>query len=127
MAAPQTAPETFAGIEAGGTKFVCAVGTGPDDLRARAVLPTTTPEATLREVIAFFTAQRRQTRLQAAGIGSFGPLGLNPAAPDFGHITSTPKPGWQNVNLAGIVGRELRLPVRLDTDVNAAALAEHRW
>ena len=116
------------GVEAGGTKFVCAVGAGPDDLRARVVLPTTTPAETLAAVIAFFRAQSaRLGGLAAIGIGSFGPLGLNPAETDFGHITSTPKPGWQNVDLAGAIGRALQLPVALDTDVNAAALGEHRW
>ncbi len=117
----------FGGIEAGGTKFVCAVGSGPHDLRACRELPTTTPAATLPAVVEFFQAQAAQAPLSAIGIGCFGPLGLDPAGPDFGFITSTPKPGWQNVDLAGALARALNLPVGLDTDVNAAALAEHRW
>ncbi|HEX9733666.1 MAG TPA: ROK family protein [Thermoanaerobaculia bacterium] len=118
----------YAGIEAGGTKFVCAVGSGPDDLRAEARFPTTTPEETLGRVIDFFRRQGREHgRLDAVGIASFGPVDLDRESPSWGHLTSTPKPGWAHTDLAGIVGRALELPVAFDTDVNGAALAEGRW
>lgn len=119
----------YGGIEAGGTKFVCAVGTGPDDLRAETHFPTTTPPETIRRALDFFREQqvRLGVALRAVGIASFGPVDPNPTSPTFGHITSTPKPGWQNVDLAGEVGRGLNLPVGLDTDVNGAALAEGLW
>ena len=113
------------GIEAGGTKFVCAIGTGPEDLHV-AQFPTTTPEQTIPNVVAFFK-QQGGSALEAIGIGSFGPVDLNPDSPSFGHITSTPKPGWQNYFLAGTVGGALGVPVGFDTDVNAAVLAEERW
>ena len=116
---------SFGGIEAGGTKFVCAVGTGPDDLRAEVRFPTTTPEETIGRAIEFF--QQQTEPLKAIGIASFGPLDPNPASPTFGYITTTPKPGWSHTDLAGAIRRALGVPVAFDTDVNAAALGEHRW
>lgn len=115
------------GIEAGGTKFVCAVGTGPDDIRSEVRFPTTTPEETIGRAIAFFEDQAKQSELAAIGISAFGPVDPNPASPTFGFITSTPKPGWTNADLARAVGRGLGLPVGFDTDVNGAALGEYRW
>ncbi|ADO69499.1 ROK family protein [Stigmatella aurantiaca] len=116
------------GIEAGGTKFVCVVGTGPEDIRAQVRIPTTTPEATLGEALAFFQQQSRHVGpLAALGIASFGPLDLHPSSPSYGFITSTAKPGWRNVDLAGPFRRALGVPVSIDTDVNGAALGEGRW
>ncbi len=115
----------FGGIEAGGTKFVCGIGSGPEDIEI-ARFPTTSPEATLRRVIGFFQT-RRENQLRALGIGSFGPVDLDSASPSFGHITSTPKTEWRNYDLAGTIARALGVPVAFDTDVNAAALAEARW
>ncbi len=115
------------GIEAGGTKFVCAVGTGPDDFRAETRFPTTTPEETISQAIAFFKEQAQIEPLAAIGIASFGPVDPNPASPTFGYITTTPKPHWANADLAGTIGRALGVPVGFDTDVNGAAMGEHRW
>jgi fructokinase len=114
-------------VEAGGTKFVCAVGTGPESLRARIEFLTTSPQETIDRVIAFFEEQRKHEPLSAVGIASFGPIDVSPASPHWGHITSTPKPGWQNVDLAGPIGRGLNLPVAFDTDANVAALGEREW
>jgi fructokinase len=114
----------FGAIEAGGTKFVCGVGTGPEDLKT-IQYPTTTPEATVRQALDFFRSSKEPIR--SIGIGSFGPVDLNPGSPAFGYITSTPKPGWQNYDIAGAVSAEMGVPVGLDTDVNAAALGEGRW
>ena len=113
----------YGGIEAGGTKFVCAVGSSPDDL-CETRFPTTTPDETIQRAIAFF---REQPRVAAIGIASFGPIDLHPDSPTFGYITTTPKPGWANADLAGAIRRALAVPVGFDTDVNAAALGEHRW
>lgn len=116
------------GIEAGGTKFVCAVGTGPDDVRAEARFPTTTPEETVARAVAFFREQEKiHGRPAAIGIASFGPLDPNPASPTFGYITSTPKPRWANIDLAGAIRSALGVPVGFDTDVNIAGLGEWRW
>jgi len=113
----------YGGIEAGGTKFVCAVGTAPEDLRETR-FPTTTPDETIQRAIAFF---RAQPRVAAIGIASFGPIDIHPASQTFGYITTTPKPGWANTDLAGAIQRALDAPVGFDTDVNVAALGEHRW
>ncbi|MFQ5595924.1 MAG: ROK family protein [Anaerolineae bacterium] len=115
----------FGGIEAGGTKFVCAVGTGPDDVRVDVRFPTTTPTETIGRAIAFFRAQPALP--VAIGIGSFGPLDPDPTSPTFGSISSTPKPGWSHVDFVGMVRQALDVPVGFDTDVNVAALGEHRW
>jgi fructokinase len=107
----------FGAIEAGGTKFVCGVGTGPDDIVSTRI-PTTSPDETLGRTIAWLA----EYDLRAVGIGSFGPLDLR-----RGFITSTPKAAWRNCDLAGAVSRGLGVPVRFDTDVNAAVLGEARW
>lgn len=115
----------FGGIEGGGTKFVCAVGTGPGDVRAEARFATTTPEETLGRAVDFFVAQRNP--LAAVGIGCFGPVDLDPNSPTFGFVTTTVKAGWAHTDVAGTVARALGLPVGFDTDTNAAALGEQRW
>ena len=117
----------YGGVEAGGHKFVCAVGSGPDDLRDEAVIPTTSPGETIARVVDFFRKTPDFARVAAFGIGSFGPVDIHAGSPTFGHITSTPKPGWADTDLVGPLGREFGLPVAFDTDVNAAALGEHTW
>jgi fructokinase len=115
----------FGGIEAGGTKFVCAVGTSPGDLRARTSFPTATPDETIAHAIDFFKQQPEM--VAAIGIGAFGPVDPNPASPTYGYITSTPKLAWQQTDLRGAIVRALDVPVGFDTDVNVAAIGEHRW
>jgi fructokinase len=115
----------FGAIEAGGTKFVCGVGTGPSDLRT-VQFPTTSPGETIDAAIEFFRREAG-TELEALGIGSFGPVDLKPTSPQFGFITATPKPGWQYTDVVGPLGNALQVPVGFDTDVNAAALGEKRW
>jgi fructokinase len=117
---------TYGAIEAGGTKWVCAIGTSPEDVHETAVFPTTTPDETIARAIAFFRAADGEP-LEAIGIGSFGPVDLHPDSPTWGSITSTPKAGWQNTDLAGALGDALHTRIAFDTDVNAAALGEHRW
>ena len=116
---------TFGGIEAGGTKFICAVGSGSDDITSEAHIPTTTPPETLKKTIEFFKGQARPVK--AIGIGSFGPLDANINSPGYGHIMTTPKPGWSNMDILGEIQSSLDVPCGFDTDVNAAALGEHRW
>jgi fructokinase len=116
------------GIEAGGTKFVCAVGAGPDDIRAETRFPTTRPEETIGRTVTFFREQAERYGSPAAiGIAAFGPLDPNPASPTFGYITSTPKPGWRDTDLAGAIRAAIGVPVGFDTDVNGAGLGEWRW
>ena len=117
--------ERFGAIEAGGTKFVCAVADAAGNLVAETRIATTSPTDTLAEVIAFFTEQQESGRRYAAfGIASFGPIDLRRESVRYGHLLATPKPGWSNVDLVGPLARKFACPVAIDTDVNAAALAE---
>ena len=115
----------YGGIEAGGTKVVCAVGSGPSDILAETEFPTKTPDETIGQMVEFFADQ--PTSISALGIGSFGPVDPDPRSPTYGTITTTPKPGWQNVDVLGRMSSALQIPAAFDTDVNAAALGEHRW
>jgi fructokinase len=120
--------QLYGGIEAGGTKFVCVVGSGPKDIVEEIRFPTTqAAEETVQRAIAFFAPYTCKANLAAVGIASFGPVDLNPASPTYGYITTTPKPGWSQVDLRGIVRSALDLPVTFDTDVNAAAFGEYYW
>jgi|SRR6185312_2840360 len=115
-----SAAQLFGAIEAGGTKFVCGVGTGPHDL-GTARIPTTSPDETVAAAIEWLR-EHSGGGLSGVGIGSFGPVDLR-----RGWITSTPKAAWRDYDLAGTVSRALGIPVSLDTDVNAAVLGEARW
>lgn len=116
------------GVEGGGTKFICGIGTENGEILAETQIPTTTPDETLGQAITFFQTQSDAVGpLDAIGIASFGPLGLNKTAKTFGRILTTPKPGWSDVDLIGPFRSGLRVPIALDTDVNGAALGEWRW
>ncbi len=123
-AARDTTP-VVAGIEMGGTKINIAIGAHPDRLLAETVIPTTTPAETLRSVEAFLDLYRGS--FAAIGIAAFGPAGLDPARSDWGYITSTTKPGWSDTSVAPRLAEAFGVPVAFDTDVNGAALGEHRW
>lgn len=114
----------YGGIEAGGTKWVLGLGDGRGRLLERASVPTTTPSETIGRALAFF-AQHEPPRV--LGIGAFGPVDLVTESPTFGHITTTPKPGWRGTDVLTPLRSQLRVPVVLDTDVNVAALGEWVW
>lgn len=118
----------IAAIEAGGTKFNVAVGTGPNDLRATSRIDTTDPKTTIRKVMEWIAhACRKHGAIKAIGIGSFGPLDLDPASPTYGYITTTPKPDWSHTALVEPLHARFQVPVGFDTDVNAAAIGEFAW
>lgn len=117
----------YGGIEAGGTKFVCAVGSGPDEIVAEIRIPTESPDATLGRVIDFFKQQQEQHEIAGLGVASFGPVDPEPESPSFGYITNTPKPGWAHTPVVPLLRDAFGIPVGFDTDVNVAALGEHRW
>jgi fructokinase len=117
----------FGGIEAGGTKFVCMAGNDPDHLLKEVRFPTTTPRETVDRAIEFFLPYVESGQLSAIGIASFGPVDLSFDSPTYGHITTTPKPGWSQTDLYGEIQRSLGVPVAFDTDVNAAAFGEQYW
>jgi fructokinase len=113
------------GIEAGGTKFRCAVADDAGRVLAETRLPTTTPAATLGAAIEFLAAAARSHGpLDAIGVAAFGPVVVDPAASDYGRLLDTPKPGWSGADLVGPLRAAHGCPVALDTDVNAAAAAE---
>jgi len=117
------------GIELGGTKCVCLIGTGPDDILAQIVVPTATdPDETLRRIAEVLRSWRETYGAFAAiGLASFGPVDLRVGSRRFGHIASTVKPGWQGIDIVGRLGLVQGVPVGFNTDVNGAALAEGRW
>ncbi|MFB9329365.1 ROK family protein [Paenibacillus aurantiacus] len=110
-------------IEAGGTKFVCGIGDEHGTIEDRVSFPTERPELTMANVIEYF----RDKGVEAIGIGSFGPIDIDKTSPTYGHVTTTPKPGWSGFDLVGMLKREFAVPYGWDTDVNAAALGEARW
>lgn len=112
-------------IEAGGTKFVCAVGTPDGELLQESRIPTSSPAETMDQVLEFF--RPHADSLVAIGIGSFGPVEIDRNSPQYGFITSTPKAAWRHFDLLGTIRRAFPVPAGFDTDVNAAALAEARW
>ena len=114
---------TVGGVEGGGTKFVCAVGTGLDELATSTTVPTTDPEETLGRVAAFFADHA----IDALGVATFGPLDLDSTSPTYGHVVSTPKEAWSGADVAGFLHAALDVPIAIDTDVNGAAIGEGRW
>lgn len=112
------------GIEAGGTHWNCAVATGEGaELTRTATFPTTTPAETIGRAVEFFAAE---PKLEALGVGLFGPVDVRRDSPHWGTILTTPKPGWENVDVVGALAEALKVPIALDTDVNAAAVGEWR-
>ena len=107
-------------IEAGGTKFVCAVGTKEGEIIERVQIDTEKPEITMPKVIAFF----KNHPVEALGIGTFGPADIEKTSETYGNITSTPKPGWANYPFVETMNVAFNVPIEFNTDVNAAALGE---
>ena len=118
----------FGGIEAGGTKFVCAIGDAAGEVLAESRFPTRDPVTTFREVFDFFhAAEAAHGELRAYGIASFGPLNINPLSAGYGRMLRTPKLGWSDFDVRGALAGEFGKPVGISTDVNAAGLAEAHW
>ncbi len=111
------------GIEAGGTKMVCAVGNENGEIFKKITVPTKTPEETIPGMIEFFKSEG----IEALGIGCFGPIDLNKNSVTYGTITSTPKLAWRNYNIVKTFQDALKVPIGFDTDVNGAALGEVTW
>ena len=117
----------FGAVEAGGTKIVCAIGDESGALRTESRFPTADPDSTLAKVHDFFKAACGDLAPAALGVACFGPVVLERQSANYGFIGKTPKAGWSNTDVAARLAREFSCPVGFDTDVNAAALAEHRW
>jgi len=117
----------YGGIEGGGTKFVCAVGSVTDHIVSEIRFDTTLPEETLERVGVFFDPFLQAGQIRSIGLGSFGPVDVEPGSPMYGFITTTPKPYWSNINILGILRTRLGVPMAMDMDVAAAALGEYTW
>ncbi|PKM93938.1 MAG: fructokinase [Firmicutes bacterium HGW-Firmicutes-1] len=110
-------------IEAGGTKIICAVGNEQGKILNLIRIDTDIPEVSIPKVIEYF----KKNPVEAIGVGTFGPAGVNPASPDYGYILKTPKLAWANFNFLGALKEHFNVPMCFDTDVNGAALGEHLW
>ncbi|GAB4132674.1 MAG: ROK family protein [Rhodothalassiaceae bacterium] len=117
----------YGGLELGGTKTICLIGSGPEDIRAEARFSTRHPDLTLADCLAFLRRHHAAQPLTALGIASFGPLDRDPASPGWGRLFKTPKPGWSGVDIVGPFAEALGIPVIIETDVAGAAYAEGRW
>jgi fructokinase len=115
---------SYGGIEAGGTKWVCAVAEEPGRPDKLDTFPTTSPEETVARAVRFFT---ENGPVEVLGVGAFGPVDIRPDSPTWGTITTTPKPGWGDTDVVTPLRAGLQVPIALDTDVNVAALGEWRW
>lgn len=107
-------------LEAGGTKMVCAIGDERGNVLDKVKFPTNTPKETMPQIIDYF----KNKDIEALGIGSFGPVDVNPKSQTYGYITNTPKLAWRNYNIVGSVKEILNIPIGFDTDVNGAVLGE---
>lgn len=110
----------FGTLEAGGTKMVLSIGNEHNELLEQTSMPTEAPEKTIPAMIDWF----RGRDIVSLGIGTFGPVDLREDSPTYGYITKTPKPGWSDQPLLPAMRDALGVPSLIDTDVNAAALAE---
>lgn len=110
----------YGALEAGGTKMVCAIGMEDGQIIDKIQIATRTPDETLPSLIDYFCDKE----IKALGIASFGPVDLNTASPTYGYITTTPKEGWSNVDIAGTFKSALNIPIGFDTDVNGSLLGE---
>lgn len=112
----------YGAIEAGGTKFVCAVSREDMTIIDEKVIPTTMPQETLKQVFTFFA----DYTLQALGVGAFGPVDVNPSSATYGCVLNTPKSGWSGFDFLGTLQEHFAVPVVWTTDVNAAAFGEYK-
>lgn len=112
----------YGSVEAGGTKFVCAVGDGNFQVVEKVQFPTTTPYETIDKTVEFF--KKFEADLQGIAIGSFGPVDIDENSKTYGYITKTPKPNWSNVDLVGLIAKEFKVPFYFTTDVNSSAYGE---
>ena len=115
------------GVEMGGTKVVCGAGPRPEEVVVRERIPTTTPEETIGRVVDWIARLTDDHGApEAVGVASFGPLERRVGHPRYGHITTTPKPGWDDTDVVGPIAASVDAPVGWDTDVTGAALGEYR-
>ena len=118
---------TFAGVELGGTKCVLTLAHGPEEVLAREIVRTTSPDETLEQIEAVLGSWKGSSGIDALGIASFGPIDVDEGSATYGHVLATPKPGWARTDVGARLRQFLGVPTLFDTDVNGAALAEMKW
>ncbi|RYD18934.1 MAG: ROK family protein, partial [Lysobacteraceae bacterium] len=116
-----------AGVELGGTKCICTLAHANGEIIEQTIVPTRHPDETLPAVVAILKGWWNARGFSALGIGSFGPIDLDPSSPRFGEIGATTKAGWRGTNVRTILSQGFEVPIGFDTDVNGAALAEMAW
>ncbi|MET0251034.1 MAG: ROK family protein, partial [Novosphingobium sp.] len=120
-------PPLVAALELGGTKCIAALVRGPEIVRLFQMPTGDRPAETLATLLGSLEQWRAGQPFAGIGIGSFGPLALDPSQPGYGRLLQTPKPGWSGFDVRGAVAARFALPIGFDTDVAGAALAEGRW
>ena len=113
-------PKLYGGLEAGGTKMVCALGYADGTIIDKVSFPTATPDESIPKIIDYF----KDSKIHALGIGSFGPVDVHPGSDSYGMILDTPKIAWQHYPIKKVLEEALCIPIRIDTDVNASCLGE---
>eukprot|EP00611_Tribonema_gayanum_P000883 TRINITY_DN1067_c0_g1_i1.p1 TRINITY_DN1067_c0_g1~~TRINITY_DN1067_c0_g1_i1.p1 ORF type:complete len:361 (+),score=95.60 TRINITY_DN1067_c0_g1_i1:69-1085(+) len=114
----------YCGVEGGGTTWRVAIAEGhPSNITELEVFPTLDNAS---EQLAVIRKWLDNHKFDTLGIATFGPIDPNPKSSTYGYITTTPKPGWHNVDVVGALS-DGSVPVAFDTDVNAPALAEYMW
>ncbi|WP_370310387.1 ROK family protein [Sphingobium abikonense] len=126
-AVPPSDIRRYGGIELGGTKCICTLASGPNEILDQRTIPTRSPEETLSAIVMVLQDWHDGEGFEALGIGAFGPIDIDPISPSYGHVLSTPKPGWSGTDLVSALTRSFDVPWGFDTDVNGAAMAEIRW
>lgn len=117
----------FAGIQAGGSRFTCAIADVNGVITDKIVIPTTTPDETLMQVVKYIKSITISKPIKAIGIASFGPIDLDRDSPTYGYITTAAKPGWVDFDFVGTIRQNFSIPIGFDTDANCAALGEYNW
>ena len=117
----------YAGVELGGTKCIAVLAREPHEIIAREIVPTTSPDETLGALERILLGWGETHEFRTLGIASFGPVDLHPDSPTWGHVLNTTKPGWNGADIAPRLAERFGVPVKFETDVNGAALAEMRW
>lgn len=117
----------FGGVELGGTKTICAVGDGLGNIETQLEIPTRGVNDTMSDISDFFNDNNGRNNIKTIGVASFGPLGINLDASHYGYILKSPKQGWVDINVRGLLRDKTKIPVVVDTDVNCAARGEYYY
>lgn len=120
-------PKYYGGIEAGGTKFICAISSNPPVLAKEISIETTSPAETLEKVCDFFSPYVSTGELASLGVVAFGPVDTDKTSPTYGYITDTPKPNWGNTPVLGFLQERLGVPLAFHHDVSGSAIGEYKW